>query len=318
VPGPGQPGHQTWVGDSWKTGGAPAWVTGSYDPDLNLIFWPTGNPSPSNYGGARGGDNLYSNCMVALDADSGRLTWYFQFTPHDLHDYDATQIPLLIDADWQGRSRKLLIQANRNGFIYVLDRTDGAFLSAKPFGKVTWTKGIGTSGRPAVDPAVQPDGKGVTVCPGAMGLTNWYSPSYDPDTGLVYVTTSEECGVFSAMPQAHRAGHDFVGSAYVPRSEERRSGAIEALDPFSGEKKWRFKYFSSSAAGVLSTAGGLVFSGDSDGNFIALDAQTGSDLWHIQLGAPIFSGAVTYRLDGIQYVVIPAGAGLFSFSMPAD
>ena len=316
VPGPGQSGHETWTGKSWKTGGAPAWITGSYDPELNLVYWPTGNPAPSNYGGERGGDNLYSNCMLALDADSGQLKWHFQFTPHDLYDYDATQIPLLIDADWEAQPRHLLVQANRNGFIYVLDRTNGTFLTAKPFGRVSWTKGIDTNGRPVVDPATRPNDKGVLVCPGSGGLTNWFSPSYDPDTGLVYVATNDECDVFSGMPQAYRAGHDFVGSAYVPKADKRPSGAIEAFDPFTGQRKWRFKHFSSSTGGILSTAGGLAFSGDSDGNFIALDAHTGLDLWHIQLGAPVFSAAVTYVLDGRQFVVIPAGSALFAFSLP--
>src|SRR5262249_12294268 len=244
---------------------------GSYDPELNLIYWPTGNPSPSDYGGKRGGDNLYSNCMLALDADTGELKWYFQFTPHDLYDYDATQIPVLIDAEWEGKQRKLLIQANRNGFVYALDRTNGTFLSAKPFGHVTWAKGIGSDGRPIVEPALQPDAKGVVVCPGAVGLTNWYSPSYNPSTKLLYVATTQECDVFSAMPQRYRTGHDFIGSVYVPTSDERPSGSIEALDPFTGQTKWRFKYFSAPNGGALTTAGDLVFAGDSDGNFIALD-----------------------------------------------
>ncbi|MGH9592867.1 MAG: pyrroloquinoline quinone-dependent dehydrogenase, partial [Bryobacteraceae bacterium] len=193
VPAPGQPGHETWAGDSWKTGGAPAWLTGSYDPDLNLIYWPTGNPSPSDYGAERGGDNLYSNCMLALDADTGKLKWHFQFTPHDLHDYDATQIPVLLDADWQGKPRKLLIQANRNGFLYVLDRADGSFLSAKPYANVTWATRIGSDGRPEVAPGSEPTLEGVRVCPGALGATNWFSPSYDPQTKLLYVASSVEC-----------------------------------------------------------------------------------------------------------------------------
>ena len=172
VPGPGEPGHQTWPGDSWKTGGAPAWITGSYDPELNLIYWPTGNPSPSNYGGDRNGDNLYSNSMLALDADSGKLKWYFQFTPHDLYDYDATQIPVLLDTEWYGKQRKLLVLANRNGFVYVLDRTNGEFLSAKPFGRVTWAKGIGADGKPIVNTALETKDGGNLVCPGAFGMTN--------------------------------------------------------------------------------------------------------------------------------------------------
>ena len=315
VPGPGQPGHETWAGDSWKTGGAPAWITGAYDPELNLIYWPTGNPSPSDYGGERAGDNLYSNCMLALDADTGALKWFYQFTPHDLHDYDATQVPVLVDAQWDGQPRKLLIQANRNGFLYVLDRTNGKFLSAKPFGKVTWAKEIGADGKPVVDPAMTPDAKGVLTCPGAMGITNWYSPSFDPVRGQLYVATSTECDVYTGQEQPFRAGHDFVGSVYVPDPAQKLSGSLKALDPFTGEMKWEFPYFSPPNGGALSTAGGVVFAGDSDGNFIALDAKTGHDLWHVQLGAAIYSAAVTFEVDGKQYVVIPAGSGLFAFGL---
>ena len=316
VPGPGEPGHDTWAGDSWKTGGAPAWLTGSFDPELNLLYWPTGNPSPSDYGTERKGDNLYSNSMVALDADSGRLNWHFQFTPHDLHDYDSTQIPVLIDADWQGTPRKLLVQANRNGFLYVLDRTNGQFLSAKPFSTVTWAKEIGADGRPIVNPEAEPTVEGIRTCPGALGATNWNSPSYDPQTRLLYVASSVECDTFSAAPQKYHAGHDFMGSVYVPAKGEKSAGAMLALDPITGEKKWQFAYSSPPWGGALSTAGGVVFGGDSEGNFIALDAKTGKDLWHIQLGAAIYSSAITYALNGRQYVVIPAGAGLFAFALP--
>jgi alcohol dehydrogenase (cytochrome c) len=315
VPGPGQPGHDTWRGDSWKTGGAPAWITGSFDPELNLIYWPTGNPSPSDFGGERSGDNLYSNSMLALDADTGKLKWYFQFTPHDLYDYDATQIPILLDAEWEGQPRKLLVQANRNGFLYVLDRTNGKFLKATAFGNVTWAKGIGADGRPEVSQGMVPDTTGTRVCPGALGLTNWYSPSYNPQTRLLYVATSDECDIFTGAPQTYRVGHDFLGSIYVPDPVVRPTGALKALDPLTGAEKWQFKYFSSPNGGALSTAGGLVFAGDSDGNFIALDGRTGQDLWHVQLGAAIYSTAVTYLLDGRQYVVIPSGSGLFAFAL---
>ena len=315
VPGPGQPGHETWAGDSWKTGGAPAWITGSYDPDLNLIYWPTGNPSPSDYGGERGGDNLYSNCLLALDADTGKLKWHFQFTPHDLHDYDATQIPILLDTTWAGQTRKLLVQANRNGFVYVLDRVTGQFLSAKPFGPVTWAKGVGPDGRPVADPGAVPSATGTKVCPGALGMTNWYSPSYDPVTKLLYVATSTECDIFTGAPQPYRAGHDFLGSIYVPAPDERPSGALKAVDPLTGEEKWAFQYFSTPQGGALSTAGGVVFAGDADGNFIALDAVTGHDLWHVQTGAAIYSAAVSYQLDGREYVAIPSGAALFAFAL---
>jgi len=317
VPGPGEPGHETWAGDSWKTGGAPAWITGSYDPELNLIYWPTGNPSPSNNGVERGGDNLYSNSMLALDADTGKLKWHYQFTPHDLHDYDSTQIPVLVDAPWQGQPRKLLLHANRNGFLYVLDRTNGMFLSAKPFfPRLNWAKEIGADGRPVVIPGSDPTREGTRTCPGALGATNWFSPSYSPQTGLLYVAAAEECDVFTNAPQKYHEGHDFLGSVYVPASGEKAWGALRAFDPFTGEKKWEFKYFTPPNGGALSTAGGVVFAGDSDGNFVALDAHSGKDLWHIQLGAAIYSSPMTYALDGKQYVVIPAGGALFAFALP--
>jgi alcohol dehydrogenase (cytochrome c) len=254
--------------------------------------------------------------MLALDADTGKLKWYFQFTPHDLYDYDATQIPLLVDADWEGRPRKLLMQANRNGFYYVLDRTNGKFLSAKAFGHVTWATGIGSDGRPVVNTALKSSPEGTRVCPGAPGMTNWFSPSYNPQTALLYVATSTECDIFSSSRQHYRAGHDFLGSVYVPDPVERPTGALKALDIMTGVEKWSFPYFSEPNGGALSTAGGVVFAGDSDGNFIALDAKSGSHLWHIQLGAAVYSAAVTFEVDGKQYVLIPAGSALFAFALP--
>ncbi len=315
VPGPGEPGHETWAGDSWKTGGAPAWITGSYDPELGLVYWPTGNPSPSDYGGDRSGDNLYSNCMLALDADTGKLKWHYQYTPHDLHDYDATQIPILVDRPWNGPPRKLLVHANRNGFLYVLDRSNGELLSAKPFANLTWATEIGKDGRPVEAPGAKPTLEGTRVCPGALGATNWFSPSYSPKTGLLYVSTSEECDVFAAAPQKYHAGHDFLGSVYVPAKGEKSRGAIEAIDPFTGEKKWKFQYTSPPNGGVLSTAGGIVFAGNSEGNFISFDAVSGRPLWHMQLGAAIYSSPITFAVDGKQYVVIPAGGALFAFAL---
>jgi alcohol dehydrogenase (cytochrome c) len=316
VPGPGQPGHESWAGDSWKTGGAPAWITGSFDPELNLLYWPTGNPSPSDYGGERGGDNLYSNSMLALDPDSGKLKWYFQFTPHDLYDYDATQVPVLLNADWEGQPRKLLVQANRNGFLYVLDRTNGKYLHATAMGNVTWARAIGPDGRPVLNSDLKPNPQGNRVCPGALGLTNWYSPSYNPGTKLLYVATSDECDIFTSAPQQYRVGHDFLGSVYVPDPVVRPTGALKAFDPTTGAQKWEFKYFSNPNGGALSTASGVVFAGESDGNFIALNGSSGQDLWHVQLGAAIYSTAITYQLDGRQYVVIPAGSALFAFALP--
>ena len=316
VPGPGQPGHETWAGDSWKTGGAPAWITGSYDPELNLVYWPTGNPSPSDYGGERGGDNLYSNCMLALDADTGKLKWYFQFTPHDLYDYDATQIPVLLDADWEGQPRKLLVQANRNGFLYVLDRTDGKFLNATAFGKVTWAKGIGPDGRPVLntdlgaEPGREP---GVPWRPRAHQLVFARPTIPIPDSCMSPPRTSATSSPAHPSPIAWAT--TFWEASMCPIPIVRPTGALKALDPITGAEKWEFKYFSNPNGGALSTAGGLVFAGESDGNFIALDARTGRDLWNVQLGAAIYSTAITYRLDGKQYVVIPAGSALFAFTV---
>jgi alcohol dehydrogenase (cytochrome c) len=316
VPGPGKPGHDSWAGDSWKTGGAPAWLTGTYDPKLDLIYWPTGNPAPVNYGRDREGDNLYSDSILALESGTGKLRWHFQFTPHDVHDYDATEIPVLVDMDWQGQPRQLLIQANRNGFVYLLDRTNGQFLAANAYGNVSWTKGITANGRPIADPGAEPSITGTPVCPSPIGRTNWFSPSYSPDTKLLYVATSNECDIITGAKPRYRAGHDFIGSVEVPDPLVRPTGALTALDPLTGAQKWEFKYFTNPNGGALSTAGGLVFAGDSDGNFIALDAQTGGHLWHIQLGAAIYSTAITYELDGKQYVVIPSGTALFAFAVP--
>ena len=201
IPEPHQPGSETWQGDSWKVGGGPAWVTGSYDPELNLLYWGIGNPAPDWYGGTRKGDNLYTDCVVALDPDSGALKWHYQFTPHDLHDWDATEIPVLIDTDLDGHPQKLLLQANRNGFFYALDRTNGKFLYAKPFVRVTWAKGIGPDGRPVLTEDAVPTAKGQSACPGISGGTNFMSPSYDPQTGLFYVAAREQCDIVSSLPE---------------------------------------------------------------------------------------------------------------------
>jgi alcohol dehydrogenase (cytochrome c) len=315
IPGPGEPGHESWAGDSWAHGGTPAWVTGSYDPELNLLYWPTGNPAPSNNGADRVGDNLYSNSMLALDPDSGKLKWYFQFTPFDLHDWDATEVPVLFDAAIDGRKRKLLMQANRNGFFYVLDRTDGRFVLGRAFEKQTWAKGLDEKGRPVVLASATPTNGGVPVCPGAYGATNFMSPSYSPLSGLFYVTAREQCDVFSAASATYQPGRVYVGSNYVPVMTAKDRGFLTAIDPMTGETRWRFEYFAVSWAGVLSTAGGLVFPGDIAGNLIAFDAQTGKLLWHFPTGAGIFASPVTYALAGRQYVAIAAGNALIAFAL---
>jgi len=316
VPQPGEPGHESWAGDSWSRGGAPAWVTGAYDPELNLVYWTTGNPSPSNAGNERSGDNLYSNSVVALDADSGKLKWYFQFTPHDLHDWDATQTPVLLDANVSGKPRKLLIHADRNGFFYVLDRTNGSFLSAKAFARQTWARGIAASnGRPEVLPASDPTPEGVMVCPGAIGATNFMSPAYSPDTNLFYVNAREQCDIFTTGPQPFHAGRTYLGSSYNMQVDEKDWGALRAIDPATGTIKWEFRHHSAPWAGVLATAGGLVFTGDIEGNLIAVDARTGKHLWHFETGSAIYASPVSYEVQGRQYIAIASGAALITFAL---
>ncbi len=316
IPGPGEPGHETWYSDSWKSGGAPAWLTGTFDPELNLVYWGIGNPGPDLYGGERKGDNLYSDSVVALDADTGKLKWYYQFTPHDVHDWDSTQIPVLADLDFQGRPRKLLLLANRNGFYYVLDRANGKFLQARPFVRVTWAKEIGPDGRPVVLPGTDPTPEGNYVCPGLAGGTNWMSPSLNPQTGLFYVAAREQCDHYFSAEQPFREGQLFFGGNYEDKVPDKAWGALKALNPRTGEVKWEFKYHSAPWAGTLSTAGGLIFAGDEEGYLMAFDAETGKHLWHIQTGSSIAASPMTYALDGKQYVAIPSGSALFSFALP--
>jgi len=313
IPGPGEPGHDTWEGASWKIGGSPAWITGTYDPATNTTFWTTGNPSPSNRGEGRAGDNLYSNSLLAIDPETGKLKWHFQFTQHDEHDYDATQVPVMIDEG----DRKLIAQANRNGFFYVVDRTNGKLISATSYAKVSWSTSKDATGRPVPDKAAVPTPEGNRVCPGAAGATNWMSPTYDPQTKLFYVTAREQCDIFATAPQPYEAGHAYYGSAYFPNDEAQPFwGALRALDPATGNLKWEWKHTSPAWAGVLSTAGGLVFTGDAEGNFIALEAASGKALWHFQCGASVYSSPMTFAIDGKQYVAVAAGSALFTFALP--
>jgi alcohol dehydrogenase (cytochrome c) len=313
VPGPGEPGHDTWEGDSWKIGGAPAWNTGVYDPGTNQLFWPTGNPSPSNRGEGRAGDNLYSNSLLALDADTGKLNWYFQFTKHDEHDWDATQVPIMIDSG----DKHLIAQANRNGFFYVLDRATGKLISANAYNRTTWTDTKDTEGRPVANDQSSPTPEGRTVCPGALGATNWMSPSFDSRTDLFYVTAREQCDIFSTAPQPYDVGHAYYGSAYFPSDKaEPYWGALRAIDPASGQVKWEFRHLSPTWSGVLSTAGGLLFTGDAEGNFIALDAASGKPLWHFQMGGAVYASPMAFAIDGKEYVAIAAGSSLYTFGLP--
>ncbi|MCW5982263.1 MAG: PQQ-dependent dehydrogenase, methanol/ethanol family [Bryobacteraceae bacterium] len=315
VPGPGEPGNETWSGDSWKTGGAPTWITGSYDPELKLIYWGTGNPSPDWNGDVRLGDNLYSSSVVALDEDTGKLRWYFQFTPHDVHDWDAVQIPVLVDAEFNGRSRKLMYWANRNAFFYALDRTNGEFLLGRPFAKQTWAKELDAKGRPVRLPDTAPSRKGTLVYPGVQGGTNWYSPSYSPITGLFYFSAWEYASIYFTGDAPYSPGNRFLGSVPQGVPDDRGWGAVRALDPKTGEKKWDYKLHSTPQSGILSTAGRLVFGGSDEGHFFALDDSTGEELWRASTGGVIVAGPITYLAGGRQYVTIASGSAIFTFGL---
>jgi len=328
IPGKGEPGNNTWAGDSWMHGGASVWVTGAYDPALNLTYWGVGNPGPDWVGEMRGGDNLYSDCVVALDPDTGQLKWYFQFTPHDDFDYDSVQVPILADIDWKGSPRKVMLWANRNGFFYVLDRTNGQFLLGKPFTKVTWATGLDERGRPMRAPGAVPTPEGNKIYPGNMGGTNWNSASFSPRTGLFYIPLWDNYySEFVKGPAEYGEGRIFAGAmprSPVPmiqapqvlnRKEEDGYGAIRAFDPKTGEKKWEFKLSEVTDSGVLSTASDLVFSGGRDGYFFALDGRNGELLWRATLGGQVSSGPMSFSVGGKQYIAVSAGSTLFAYAL---
>ena len=320
VPAPGEPGSETWPKDlsTWERGGAPTWLTGSYDPDLNTVYWGTGNPNPDFYGDDRQGDNLYSGSLVALDADTGKLKWHFQFTPHDVHDWDANQIPVLADLKIGGQPLKAVIVANRNGFLYVLDRVSGKFVHAKPFIHQTWAREIGPDGRPIELPDQRPTAKGTLTCPDLFGGTNFMSPSFDPSSGWLYVSARETCQIYfaEAPPAGYKAGDRTMGGRVARAPDNTPHGALRAIDPITGERKWEIKHAAPSWAGVLTTAGGIVFSGDNEGYVLAADSKSGKELWRYQTGAPIYAPPTTYMLDGRQYLVMPAGMTLTAFAVP--
>jgi alcohol dehydrogenase (cytochrome c) len=320
IPAPGEPGSETWPASAWERGGAPTWLSGSYDPELNTIYWGTGNPNPDFYGDSRTGDNLYSGSLLAIDADSGTLKWHFQFTPHDTHDWDANQIPVLADVTMGGQPRKVVMVANRNGFLYVLDRTDGKFLTAKPFVHQTWAKEIGADGRPIEQPDQRPTAKGTVTCPDLFGGTNFMSPAFDPAQGLLYVSARETCQIYiaEAPPEGYKAGDRTMGGRLGRAPDFTPSGALRAIDPLTGERKWEIKHPAPSWAGVLTTAGGVVFTGTNEGFVLAADSKTGKELWRYQTGAPIYAPPTTYQIDGRQYVVMPAGMTLTAFALPTS
>ena len=315
VPGPGEKGNETWAGDSWKTGAAATWVTGTYDAATNTIFWGTGNPGPDWNGDVRAGDNLYSDSVIALDGDTGKLKWHFQFTPHDVHDWDATEVPVLADAMVRGELRKVVLFANRNAFYYVLDRQTGAFLAGRAFAKQTWAKGLDDQGRPQRLPGTFPNEKGVLVYPNVGGATNWFSPSFSPLSGLFYVATRETAGVYFIGDADYTPGLQFNGGGFRTQPTPDTYGAIRALTPGTGELKWEFKLLSPPWSGVMATGGGLVFASAAEGDVMALDAASGKLLWRFQSGGPANSNPISYLSGGKQYIAIAMGNSLLNFAL---
>jgi alcohol dehydrogenase (cytochrome c) len=314
VPAPGEPGSETWPTspETLARGGGATWVTGSYDPELNTLYWGTGNPNPDYYGEDRKGENLYTCSLIAVDADTGKLKWYYQFSPHDMHDWDSNHVPVLADLPIGGQPRKVVMVANRNGFFYVLDRVSGKLLIGKPFTDTPWARELGPDGHPIIL-----DNDGSKGCiPDNWGGTNFMPPSFDPALRLFFVTARETCATYLPEKQTSAPGRIFL-SGTIRRDLDKAYGALRAIDATTGERRWEFKFTTPSFAGVLSTASGVVFDGDNEGNFMAFDARTGRNVWHYQTGSPIWGGSpMTYMLDGRQYVVIGSGTAITAFALP--
>jgi alcohol dehydrogenase (cytochrome c) len=293
-----------------KTTGAMTWMTGTYDPDLNLVYWGTGNPTPVLNGSTRPGDNAYTCSIVALDPDTGKLVWSFQPSPHDTHDWDAVETPVLVDANFHGQPRKLLMQTSRNGYFFVLDRATGKNLLTTTFGPTNWSLGVDAEGRPIPNPKKEPAPDGRLIAPDEGGLTNYRSPSFDPKTGLFIVSAKPSYSIYFAKPADGTYG--WAGADYSLWSK----GVIEAIDYRTGKIRWSHDIGQGASAGVLTTASGLVFTGDASGNVLALDAANGKTLWHAGSGAPMQSSPITYQLDGRQYVMTSSGSLLFAWTLP--
>lgn len=316
IPGEGEPGNETWGGDSWRSGAAATWLSGSYDPELELIYWAIGNPGPDWNGDVRPGDNLYSCSVVALRPDTGELVWYFQFTPHDTHDWDSNQILVLVDAEYDGRPRKMLAIANRNAFYYLLDRENGDFLHASSYVKQTWAERIDDDGRPIVLPDTDPTEEGNLIYPSLQGATNWYSPSYDPTNGLFVVPAREMGAIYYKSDVEYEPGRPFMGGGQRALSGDQAYGAIRALDVLSGETKWEFRLRTPPRSGVMATAGNLVFASSNEGNIFALDSLTGEALWSFQSGARVVSNPMSFLAEGRQRIAVSSGGALFVFGLP--
>jgi alcohol dehydrogenase (cytochrome c) len=320
VPKPGEPGSETWKGKDVEHRAGATWMSGTYDPQLDIVYWPVGNPGPDYDGGERLGDNLYTDSVVALDGKTGKLKWYFQFTPHDLHDWDAQEPPVLVDTIWQGQPRKLLLQANRNGFFYVLDRVTGQFLMGKPFlKKLNWAEAIGKDGRPILNDLKEMPGGGTYVCPGFQGGTNWFSASFNPGTGLYYFQALERCNIFKKNHGEWQAGKGYMGGSATPAPGETFEKVLRAINIHTGEIVWEVPEVSgttTASAGALSTASGLVFFGENSGAFMAADAANGKVLWQFPANYTWKSSPMTYMFDNKQYVAVAAGSDIVAFALP--
>lgn len=319
IPQAGETGVETWGQDSWKHGGGATWLTGSYDPDLNLLYWGIGNPSPDFNGDVRPGDNLYSDSIVAIDLDTGKLRWHFQFTPHDVMDWDGSELPVLVNAPYNGKMRKLMVQADRNGFYYVLDRETGEFLHGNAFAtQLNWATGLTPQGRPIRVAGVEPTLTGAKVCPSSIGATNWMSPTYDPQTGLFYFVTLESCGIATKNTEKFRpGGFQYRSGGDVFIRDETWRVYVRALELTTGKEVWKRERVGSGGlgGGLLSTTGGVIFSGEVNGEFVALDPKTGESVWHFNTGQTINAQPITYMADGRQYVAIAAGSDIFGFTL---
>ncbi len=314
VPGRGEPGNETWPGDTWEKGGGSTWITGSFDPELDTVYWGVGNPGPFN-ASIRKGDNLYTDSVLALDPRTGKIKWHFQFTPNDPFDYDAVAEMVLADIKIKGVPKKLLLNANRNGFFYVLDRTDGKLLAANPYAKVNWASRIDLkTGRPIETeiPAKARAGERVVVWPSYLGAKNWEPMSYDPKRGIVFANTLNFGGRYKAVPAKYKIGTFYLGvdlGEGLWEFPEGPRGHLKAIDPMTGKSKWEQPSDIPRFSGVLSTAGGVVFSGRLTGEFEAFDSDTGKNLWSFRTGSGIEGQPITWEQDGVQYVAVSVGSG---------
>jgi alcohol dehydrogenase (cytochrome c) len=321
IPKPGEPFSETWPAgtNAWENGGGATWMTGTYDPESELIYWGTGNPAPDYNGEVRIGDNLFTNCVVALAAATGERRWHFQFTPHDTHDWDAAECPMLIDAVWRGRPRKLLVEANRNGFFYVLDRISGEFLLGRQFALQTWAKGLDNKGRPMVIPGTDPTFAGVKACPTVEGAANWMSHSYIARFGLYYVVTQDGCDIYTSSTAPYVEGkHNYAGTGTANPPGDPSRMILRAIDIQTGDKRWEQPMLGSESSwgGTVATAGDLVFVADAAGHLVAHDAEKGEALWHFNTGHELSASPITYAVGGKQHVAIASGGAFFTFSLP--